>query len=295
MFGGDIMKCSGCGKDLNDGLMSFCEKCEKYYCMDCSRKHNVHRLTFTRLENNHLININTGVSGAGIGDIHQKLYTDLEWISRKRTCEHVDSMIKLDYPIFLCDDGKIRCHNCFYESGITLTDPLMKIDDKRLMWLLPHTYEPYNLDFTFECEEAGIKGGEVNMSLTIQNHKQNPIGDINIQIQSFAAKPLPDNISFLEYCDGLYQNYIIFKEFHFDILSSGKDLKIEFKARIPLDFEIKKGQFCDFSFDEENDEYSNNGFLKIPDNLMIYASFNYKTVSGFRYYSDIEANIVELK
>lgn len=289
------MKCSDCGKDLNDGLISFCEKCEEYYCIECSRKHNNHRLTFARVENNHLININTGVSGAGIGDIHQKLYTDLDWISRKRKCVHVDSMIKLNYPIFLSDDGKLRCHNCFYESGITLTDPLMKIDDKRIMWLLPYTYEPYNLDFTFECEERGVKGGEVKMSLIIQNHKQNPIEDINIQIQSFAAKPLPENISFLEYSDGLYPNQIILKKFHFDTLDSGKNLKIDFKVRIPLDFEIKEGQFCNFSFDDGDDEYCVEGFLKIPNSLMIYADFDYKSYSGFRYYSSTECNIVNLK
>lgn len=288
------MECSDCGKDLNDGIISFCEKCERYYCMDCSRKHNNHRLTFARLDNNQLIDINTGVSGAGVGDIHHKFFTDLEWVSRKSKCNHVDVMIESGYPIFLCEDGQLRCFNCFYESGITLTDPLIKVGDERLMWLLPHTYEPCNLNFSFNCDKQAVKGEDINLSLTIQNHKQNPINDINIQVQSFAADPLPDNIPFFEYFDGLYQNYLIFKEFHFDILDPGNDLKIDFKVKIPLDFEIKKEQFCDFSVDED-DKYSNNGFLKLPDNLMIYASFNYKTVSGFRYYSDIEANIIELK
>lgn len=292
---GEIMKCSNCERNLNDEIIAFCEKCEKYFCMECSSKHNSHRLTFARLENNNLIKINTGVSGAGIGDIHHKFYTDFEWISRKRKCEHVDSMIKSYYPIFFCEDGKIRCFNCFYESGITLTDPLIKIDDERLMWLLPHTYEPYNLDFIFNCDEVGVKGEEINLSLIIQNNKQNPIEDINVHVQSFAAEPLPDNISFLEYFDGLYPNQIIFKKFHFDTLDSGKNLKIDFKLRIPLDFEIKEGQFCNYSFDDKDDEYCVEGFLKIPNSLMIYADFDYKSCSGFRYYSSTECNRVNLK
>ena len=44
------MKCDSCGKTLSDEIIVFCEKCEKYYCMNCYTKHKRHKLVFKRLE-----------------------------------------------------------------------------------------------------------------------------------------------------------------------------------------------------------------------------------------------------
>ena len=75
------MKCDSCGKTLSDEIIVFCEKCEKYYCMNCYTKHKRHKLVFKRLTDDIITNINTGVGGAGIGDTHHKFYTDEKWCS----------------------------------------------------------------------------------------------------------------------------------------------------------------------------------------------------------------------
>lgn len=153
------MKCSDCNKDLNNELIAFCEKCEKYYCIKCSMKHKTHGLTFARLENDNINKINTGVGGAGPVDRHFQFYNDYEWILQKRHCPHVEEMMELGYPIFRCEDGKIRCAQCFFTSKITLADPLIKTENKnKLMYLLTNKFKPINLDFQFNCEKNGIKG-----------------------------------------------------------------------------------------------------------------------------------------
>ena len=54
------MKCDSCGKTLSDEIIVFCEKCEKYYCMNCYTKHKRHKLVFKRLTDDIITNINTG-------------------------------------------------------------------------------------------------------------------------------------------------------------------------------------------------------------------------------------------
>lgn len=293
----DFMKCTNCGKTLKNEIIVFCEKCEEYYCMKCSRKHKNHGLTFLRLDKDNLKKIHVGVGGAGIGDTHHKFYTDSKWISRKNKCSHAESMVDLGYPIFYCNDGKIRCFDCIYDLEIILTDPLIKINDNdMMMWLLPSTYDPYNLEFRFDCDNNGIKGENISLNITIKNKKSNPIEDINICVEAFAADPQPPNITFNEYADSLYQNYVILKKFNFDSLGANEDLIINFEVEIPLDYEIMKGQIGDFSEDKIHDgESSEIEYLKIPNDLMIYAHFNYKTCSGFKFWSYIEKNIVKLK
>lgn len=288
------MKCDSCGKTLSDEIIVFCEKCEKYYCMNCYTKHKRHKLVFKRLTDDIITNINTGVGGAGIGDTHHKFYTDEEWVLRHNPCPHVKEEMELEKVIFYCEDGKIRCSKCLFDSKINRANPIMKIDDEnRLMLLLTHTYEPQNLEFIFNCDNNGIKGEEITLNLTIMNNKLHDIEDININIEAFAAEPLPENTSLNIYREQMYSRYLILKTYHFDEIKSKKSFKIELKVKIPKDGEIKKNQFVNISEDIEN-EYVKDEVLNVPDKLMIYVQFTYKTYSGFKYWSYVESDVVNL-
>lgn len=290
------MNCDSCGKILKDELVAYCEKCEKFYCMNCYTKHRNHKLIFKRLANDVLTNINTGISGAGIGDTHHKFYTDEEWILRHSLCLHAKEDMELGKVIFYCEDNKIRCSKCFYESKMNNADPIMKNDENKLMLLLTHTYEPQNLEFTFKCDKEGIKGNEITLNLTIINNKLHDIKDIDINIESFSANLLPENTSLNAYREQMNSKYLINKTFHFDVIKSKKQLKVELKVKIPKDGEIKVNQFVNFTINEElENEYVKGGFLKVPNELMIYAQFSYKTYSGFKYWSYVESDIVNLK
>ena len=288
------MKCNSCGKTLNDEMIAFCEKCEKHYCMDCYTKHRNHKLIFKRLENDILTRINTGITGAGINDTHHKHYTDEQTVLRRRCCEHVKEDMELGKVIFRCEDGKVRCAECFYKSKINNADPIMKTDENKLMLLLTHTYEPQNLEFEFNCDDEGTKGEEITLNLAITNNKLHDIEDININIEAFAAEPLPENTSLNMYREQMYSKYLLFKKFHFDEIKSKEPFKIELEVKIPKDGEIEKNQFTDFYEGMEN-EYEKNETLTVPDKLMIYAHFTYKTCSGFRYWSYVESDVVNLK
>ena len=80
------------------------------------------------------------------------------------------------------------------------------------------------------------------------------------------------------------------------MIKSKKQLKVELKVKIPKDGEIKVNQFVNFTINEElENEYVKGGFLKVPNELMIYAQFSYKTYSGFKYWTYVESDIVNLK
>ena len=36
------MKCADCGKEIDNTVIAYCEKCEKYYCMDCASNNHHH-------------------------------------------------------------------------------------------------------------------------------------------------------------------------------------------------------------------------------------------------------------
>lgn len=289
------MKCDSCGKTLEDKIIAFCEKCEKYYCMNCSKKHNHNEINFLRIDDNQLTRINTGISGAGIGDTHHKFYTDTEWISRHKTCEHVGQELEMGKPIFYCEDGKIRCEECLYESRITNVDPIIKTDDDKLLLLLTHTFEPQNLEFTFKCDEKGSKGKKVILKLIIENKKSNDINDINICIESFAADPMPENTNLNIYREEMYSRYLIYKEIQIPSINSKERKTIELEVDIPEDGEIKENQFVNFEVEGIVNTNDSPKSLKVPNDLMIYAQFTYKTVLGFRYWSYAEEEIVKLE
>ncbi|WP_296851860.1 hypothetical protein [uncultured Methanobrevibacter sp.] len=291
------MKCSDCNKDLKDELIAFCEKCEKYYCIKCSIKHKTHGLTFARLKNDKINKINTGVGGAGPVDRHFQFYNDYGWILQKRRCSHVKEMMELGYPIFRCKDGKIRCAQCFFDSKITLADPLIKTEEKnKLMYLLTSKFKPTNLNFQFNCEKNGIKGQEINSKFKIVNNKIHPITDMNLRIEAFAADPIPENASFDEFKESLYQKYIVSKEVNINQIDPKETFSQNVKIKIPKDYEIKKGQICGFVIkDNRKDKYLKNGFLKIPDKLMIYSHFTYNTYLGFKSWSKVEKTTIELR
>lgn len=289
------MKCDSCEKTLKDETIAFCEKCEKYYCMNCSINHKHNEINFLRIDDNQLTRINTGVGGAGIGDTHHKFYTDKEWISRHRQCEHVKQEIEIGKPIFYCKDGKIRCADCLYESEITIVEPIIKIEDNKLLLLLTHTFEPQNLEFAFKCDKNGLKGEKVTLKLIIENKKSKEIRNIDICIESFAADPLPKNKNLNIYREEMYSRYLIYKEIHIPSINSKERKTIELEVDIPKDGEIKENQFVNFEIDRIENKNNSLKSLKVPNILMIYAQFTYETVLGFRYWSYAEGEIIKLK
>lgn len=98
---------------------------------------------------------------------------------------------------------------------------------------------------------------------------------------------------------------ILFKEFKIDLIESNDILEISTKIRIPKDNEIQENQllnslYGETSNDDEIDyfntsENSSIELLKIPKDLMIFAEFNYKTVSGYEYKSTIETGTVNIR
>ena len=57
---------------------------------------------------------------------------------------------------------------------------------------------------------------------------------------------------------------------------------------------LKKNTFFDGYQENDKNEYEKDGFLKVPNNLMIYANFTYKTYSGFEFSSEIKNSIIQL-
>ncbi|MDO5860827.1 hypothetical protein [Methanobrevibacter sp.] len=285
------MKCSDCGKTLNNEPIAYSEKYEKFYCMDCCHKHVNHALTFHFYENNKLRNLLVGVSGAGIGDIHHKFYTNEEWILRHPKCPHLEDIDDLNIPMFYCKDNVVRCSDCLYDEHIKLADPLLKDESSmdeygEFMWLLPFTYEPHNLNFIFECDDKAVKGEYIDANIFLENNKNHPIHDINFSIESFSANPLYENEPFLWYLERNYSKTIISEKYHFDTLNSKDRLNLHVQIRMPRDGEIKENQFY---------EDSNGDGLNIPEDLMIFTRFDYKTFHGYKYCSDVKYDMIKVK
>lgn len=288
------MICEECNKSLNDETIAFCEDCEKYYCMNCSTNHRKHELTFFRIENNELNKISTRMGGAGIGRRHTKFFHDKKWIFRHGNCGHIKNSLNKNQPIFLCEDNKIRCPNCFYQYKRNLAIPLIEIEKNKFMLLLTHTYEPKNLNFNFSCKNIGTKGKDSKIKLSIENNKKYSITDISITIEAYAAEPLPKNEIYETYADMLYSKCLIHKKLHFKSIEPKIILKKELKIKIPDDYEIKKNTFYNIPCNNGKNEYEKDEFLKVPNNLMIYADFTYKTFSGFEFSSEIKNCLIRL-
>lgn len=284
-----MLRCCECNKELNNEDITYCEKCEEYYCMECSYKHVNHGIVFFRYENEKLKRILVGVSGAGGGDIHYKFYEKNNWISTRKTCEHAENMLKNNKPLFFCEDGKIRCHECFYEEKIDKADPILKVNDELFMWLIPYTYDPYDLEFDFECDEKGIKGQYINSKIIIGNNKKFPITDLCIQVESFAN----DIDNYWE--ESNESQCLISTKVTIDKIDSKKEIEIPLKIYIPQDYEVKEYDFVDFSFEEEYYGFQEDvKTLKVPKDLKIFVSFSYRSSSGFNYHSYVKSKIIKI-
>ena len=118
--------------------------------------------------------------------------------------------------------------------------------------------------------------------------------DIILTIEAYAAEPLPKNKSYAAYVDRLDSRCLIYEKLYFESIESKITLKKELKIKIPNDYEIKKNTFFDGYQENDENEYEKDGFLKVPNNLMIYANFTYKTYSGFEFSSEIKNSSIKL-
>ena len=82
------MNCCNCNKELDNEIIAFCEKCEEYYCMNCTKNHN-HGLSFFEYKDNEKYLIPIGFTAAGPNDRHTQFYYEKEWILNNLGCEHV--------------------------------------------------------------------------------------------------------------------------------------------------------------------------------------------------------------
>ncbi|WP_405268525.1 hypothetical protein [Methanobrevibacter sp.] len=289
------MNCCNCNKELDNEIIAFCEKCEEYYCMKCTKGHNHHGLSFFEYKNNEKYLIPIGFTAAGPNDRHTQFYYEKEWILNNLGCEHVLKKLNEGLPVFNCENNKFYCDQCFHDSKLKYIRPLMKSEDGIIQSLIPYKFHPFNLDFNFSCDD-GTKGKSINSRISIKNNKKNDITDIKIVIESYAADPLPKNKSYDMYLDKIYPYYILCKELHHDLIKSEGILTIDIKLDIPLDGEIKKGQFLKEYYDDgTTNNYCENGLLNIPKELMIYAYFTYKTCSGNTFYSYVKTDIINIK
>ena len=293
--GSDAMRCDNCNKDLNNEIIAYCEKCEEIYCMSCCKGHS-HGLSFMRYERGQCSTIGIGITGMGYIDVHEKLYCDCDEILENSKCEHVEKKMNEGQPIFSCEDGMIRCSECFYNSDMKTIRPLIKLNDtNKLIWLIPSSFDPLNLNFQFTCDDKGIKGEHINANIKIENNKKNPINDVNIAVYAFSADPCPNNMTYGEYTEDLYPYYLIIKHLYVDSINSYDVLDIDFKLKIPKDGVIKINQFEEFYIvDESENIYCNGGRLDVPDNLMFYTCFSYKTYSNHVFVSYIETDVVNM-
>lgn len=284
------MKCSDCGKTLKK-YFAFSEKNEKYYCMDCCYKYVNKGIVFFKCKNNKLIRLNVGVSGAGGGDIHDKFYENNKWLlTHEKICEHALSKFNENKPIFFCEDRIILCPDCFYKSNFDIADPILKLNANKFMWLIPYTYDPYNLKFDFTCDNTGIKGNCVNLNLSIENNRKYPITDICIKIEAFAQD--------IEHYWGEANptKYLILKKIHIESINPKEEIHLPLECYIPLDDEVKDNDFNDYPFEDEYYEFQEpNKKLKVPNNLKIFVHFSYKSYTGFRYYSYVKSKEIKLK
>lgn len=278
--------------------------------MNCCHKHVNDDLVYLKWKNNQLKRLKVDVGGAGLGKPFHKHYVNFEWVLRHNRCEHLQDANDIKYPIFYCSDGKLRCSECLYEENIENADPLMKSDSPNengddILLQLPFTYEPHNLEFSFNCDSTGVKGGEINTKIIIENNKKHPIRDVILTIESFAAPIWDGNKPYGRHYENNSSKLILLKEFKIDLIESNDSLEILSKLKIPQDNEIQENQlinsiYGETSTDDETDnlstsENSSAESLKIPDNLMIFAKFNYKTVSGYEYKSTLETEIVKIR
>lgn len=289
------MNCSKCNKKLDNEIIAFCEKCEEYYCMKCTKDHN-HGLSFFECKNRELNLIPIGITAAGPNNTHRQFFYEKEWISNNLGCEHALEKLDEGLPIFDCEDHKYYCAECFYKSKLKEIRPLMKSEEGQILSLIPRKFHPFNIDFKFNSDGEGIKGDSINSIISIKNNKKNDITDINILIEAFAANPLPKNESYDSYWDKICSYCILQKEIYHDSIKSQDNLTIDIKLDIPLDGEIKKCQFMKYPYDDgKSNDYCENGFLDIPEKLMIYVNFTYKTCSGHIFHSYVETDLVNLK
>ncbi|MEE0025253.1 hypothetical protein [Methanobrevibacter sp.] len=288
------MKCAECKKELNNELIAFCEKCEKYYCISCSSNHG-HKLSFCDYTNNKLTTIPIGITAAGINYTHRQFYFEKEIILNKMGCEHIIDKLDNGLPIFEGEDNLFYCSNCFYNSKLKYIRPVMKSNDGQIFSIIPNKIPPFNLDFKFNCEKLGTKGQTIKSRILIRNNKENPITDVEMIIESFAADPLPADIPYPHYYDKIYPYCIFKKRIKQNIIESKEIFNIEVKLDIPLDGEIKKNQFLQFYDENKDNKFLNEELLNIPEKLMIYAQFSYKTCPGNKFFSYLETDIVNIK
>ena len=260
------LKCEECDAILNNELIAYCENCEKYLCIQCSLKHKMQNLVYIKKKKEKLEILDIGVSGAGFMEPYQTIYTPINWFDKQNfACKHSKNYFKKGYPVFYDYNGNIFCHECFYKSEDNLCDPYILIESKNnAKCLFPFTYKPSNINILFNGENYGAKGEKSQFSIFIENNKKNTIYDLDILIEGYACETMKKNMLYEEFSEINFDKKIITHNIKIDKIQGKSSKNINFELKIPTDEEI-------------NDE------LTIPNNLTLYAVFNYKTISKYRY------------
>ena len=102
----------------------------------------MHNLVYLKKKGNKLETLDIGVSGAGLMESYQTIYTPINWFDKQNfACEHSQYYFKKGFPVFYDYNGNIFCHECFYKSENNLCDPYILIESKNnVKCLFPFTY-----------------------------------------------------------------------------------------------------------------------------------------------------------
>ena len=260
------LNCEECGTILNNELISYCENCEKYSCIQCSLKHKMHNLVYLKKKGKKLETLDIGVSGAGLMESYQTIYTPINWFDKQNfACEHSQYYFKKGFPVFYDYNGNIFCHECFYKSENNLCDPYILIESKNnVKCLFPFTYESSNINILFTGENRGLRGEKSQFNIFIENNKRNALYELDILIEGYACETMPNNMVYEEFSEINFNKKIITHNIKIDKIKGESSKNINFELKIPLDNEL-------------------TGDVIIPNNLTLYAVFNYKTISKYVY------------
>ena len=153
----------------------------------------------------------------------------------------------------------------FLQIWDNLCDPYILIESKNnVKCLFPFTYESSNINILFTGENRGLRGEKSQFNIFIENNKRNALYELDILIEGYACETMPNNMVYEEFSEINFNKKIITHNIKIDKIKGESSKNINFELKIPLDNEL-------------------TGDVIIPNNLTLYAVFNYKTISKYVY------------